>query len=150
MKKIVLIFLSLTMFTMASTSREEVLDNMDYFQSRISESMDTMSTSEATNDYYEYLNKDINDTYKYLLSKLKKNIPLKNAFIESQSQWLKQRDKEFAFIDLAFEVKDGEWGGSWRGISIISHKINVLEIRLNYLVNLIPVEGDISGISKFY
>ncbi len=146
MKKIILVFFSITIFIMASTSQEEIFDNMDYYSSLFSEAADNMEMREALSLYAEYLNKDIDATYKYLLSKLNKNLPLKNAFIASQNEWIKQRDKEFKFIELAFEKA----GGSFSGISMGLHKQNVLESRLIYLSKLMPVEGDISGIMEFY
>lgn len=146
MKKILIIFFSITVFIMASTSQEEIFNNMEYYASLYDEATDNMEMEEALSLYTEYLNRDIDVTYKYLLSKLNKNLPLKNAFMASQNEWIKQRDKEFKFLELAFEKARG----SFSGISLGLHKQNVLESRLIYLSKLMPVEGDISGILEFY
>ncbi len=59
MKKIILVFFSITIFIMASTSQEEIFDNMDYYSSLFSEATDNMEMREALSLYAEYLNKDI-------------------------------------------------------------------------------------------
>ena len=146
MKKLVLIFLSISLIMLGSTSKEECLENMNYYESKVYEAGSNDELGEALNEYDNFLNKDIDATYKYLLSKLNKNIPLKNAFIASQSEWIKLRDKEFNFIKLAFEQR----GGSYSGFSTRMNMQNVLESRLGYLINLIPEEGDISGVEEFY
>ena len=79
MKKIIIVFLSITMFITASTSREEYEKKVSYYEKLISNAVDTYSTGQAVGKYSDYLNKDINNTYKYLLSKIKNNELLKKS-----------------------------------------------------------------------
>ena len=142
MKKIVLIFLSLTMFTMASTSREEYLEKKDYYKSSIQNAPSEYEMEEVASEYNNFLNKDIDATYKYLLLKLNDRKELKNAFIGTQEEWKKLRDKEYQMIELSF--KDSR--GSISGFAILVNENQILIDRLDYLTSLIPEEGDITSV----
>ncbi len=141
MKKIMIVFLSVTIFIMASTSREEYENKILYYETTIQNASDDYSLGQAVIEYNNFLTKDIDDTYKYLLSRANNRKTLKNSFIVTQEEWKKLRDAEFKFYNIAFEN-----GGSWSGISSGMKKSQVLKSRLETLVNLIFVEGDITSI----
>lgn len=142
MKKIILIFFSITIFITASTSREEYENKVSYYEEAIQSASDGYGMSQAVMKYNSFLTKDIEATYKYLLSKLNSRKNLKNSFIATQEEWEKLRDKEFQMIELSF--KDST--GSITGFAITTNKNMVLKDRLDYLTYLIPVEGDVGTI----
>lgn len=138
MKKIILIFFSISIFITASTSREEYKNKIYYYEKAIQSASDGYGISQAVMEYNSFLIKDVDATYKYLLSKLNNRKNLKNSFIATQEEWKKLRDKEFQMIELSF--KDSI--GSTTGLGVCINENKVLKDRLDYLTYLIPVEGD--------
>ncbi len=141
MKKLVLIFLSLTMFTMASTSKEDYENNIFYYEEAIQNASDGYEMNQAIMKYNSFLTKDVDATYKYLLSQINDRKDLKNSFIETQEEWKKLRDKEFKMIEIAFK----ECTGSITGFAMTENKNEILRNRLDYLIYLIPEEGCVTS-----
>ena len=141
MKKIILVFFSITIFIMASTSMEVYENKVSYYEKLMDNARDNSELRQVALEFNNFLTKDIDATYKYLLSRAGDNQELKNAFIATQEEWKKLRDKEFKFIELAFANN-----GSMAGYLISFKKAEFLKSRLVALINLIYVDGEVTGV----
>ena len=63
---------------------------------------DTASMVEAYTDYYKILDKELNSVYKLLMNNLAGNKEAMSSLKASQLKWIEYRDKEFIFINVAY------------------------------------------------
>lgn len=103
MKHIVVILALL--FTQLSFAVNAPTNHVAEFESRIKVYEDfiskkattTLDFSDGYRDLYTALDKELNNTYKMLMSQLNKSE--KKTLKQSQRQWIKYRDAEFKFIE---------------------------------------------------
>jgi uncharacterized protein YecT (DUF1311 family) len=112
-------------------------DRISKFKSRMSTYVDKANNASSTIDiiekYYEYeqaLDKELNSAYSFLMSRLDDDS--KKMLRESQRQWIKYRNAEFAFIEENWTRAN--FGSSFV-ISRGSYKTNFIRERIIQLLS---------------